>query len=135
MMLVVVGVGGCDGGSGGKDDGEDIGHSMVVMMDNGDDSGHSMVALLDVGDDSGHSIVVIMDNGDDSGHCRVVMMDNGDDNITHNVRHFFLHLDILYSRAKLIGDLVCLEIAKDSFPSKEVKCSKAVLLCFINHVH
>ena len=80
--------------------------------------------------------MVIMDNGDDSGHSMVhVMMNNGDDNITHNVRHFFLHLDILYSRAKLIGDLVCLEIAKDSFPSKEVKCSKAVLLCFINHVH
>ena len=33
---------------------------------------------------------------------------------------FSLHLDILYGSAKLIGDLVCLEIAKDSFPSKEV---------------
>ena len=33
---------------------------------------------------------------------------------------FSLHLDILYGSAKLIGDLLCLEIAKDSFPSKEV---------------
>ena len=33
---------------------------------------------------------------------------------------FSLHLDILYGSAKLIGDLVCLEIAKDCFPSKEV---------------
>ena len=43
MMLVVAGVGGCDAGSGDKDDGKDSGHSMVVMMDNGDDSGHGMV--------------------------------------------------------------------------------------------
>ena len=31
-----------------------------------------------------------------------------------------LYLDFLYSKTKLIGDLVCLEIAKDSFVSKQV---------------
>ena len=34
---------------------------------------------------------------------------------------FSVYLDQLYHRAKLIGDLVCVEIAKDSFVSKQVK--------------
>ena len=34
---------------------------------------------------------------------------------------FSVYLDQLYHRAKLIGDLVSVEIAKDSFVSKQVK--------------
>jgi hypothetical protein len=37
------------------------------------------------------------------------------------LRILFLFSDQLYNKAKLIGDLVCLEIAKDSFVSKQVK--------------